>query len=51
MPIFVIPEDSYNANHIIPCKLKKWEDIQNNQKLIIGGQHIITTTKVLELHP
>jgi hypothetical protein len=30
VPIFVIPEDLHNANHIIPRKPKKWEDIQDN---------------------
>lgn len=27
MPIFAIPEDLHNADHITPCKLNKWEDI------------------------
>jgi hypothetical protein len=29
VPIFAILEDLHNANHITPCKLKKWEDIQD----------------------
>jgi hypothetical protein len=27
VPIFEIPEDPHNADHITPQKLKKWEDI------------------------
>jgi hypothetical protein len=50
VPIFVIPEDSHNANHITPRKLRKWEDIQDIQFLIIGGQHTILAMKVCRLH-
>jgi hypothetical protein len=30
LPIFAILEDPHNADHIIPRKSKKWEDIPNN---------------------
>jgi len=46
VPIFAICEDLHNANHITPCKPKKWEDIQDNQFLIVGGQHTIVAMKV-----
>jgi hypothetical protein len=51
VPIFAIPEDSHNAKNIIPCKPKKWEDIQDSHILIVGGQHTIVATKVHQLHP
>jgi hypothetical protein len=44
VPVFVILKDP--KNQILPRKLKKWEDIQNHQFLIIGGQHTIVVTKV-----
>jgi hypothetical protein len=34
--IFAILEDPKNPGHILPCKPKKWEDIQNHQFFIIG---------------
>jgi hypothetical protein len=30
VPIFVIPKNPHNSNHIFPHKPKKWEDIQDN---------------------
>jgi hypothetical protein len=36
IPIFAIPEDPNNPNHILPWHPKKWEDIQNNQFSIVG---------------
>jgi hypothetical protein len=33
-------------DHITPCKPKKWEDILDNEFLIVGKQHTIATTKV-----
>jgi hypothetical protein len=27
MPIFAVPKNSHNVDHITPCKLKKWEDM------------------------
>jgi hypothetical protein len=46
VPIFVILEDLQNANHIIFCKPRKWEDIQDNQFLILNQQHTIVVAKV-----
>jgi hypothetical protein len=33
----IISLTPHNADHITPRKLKKWEDIQDNQFLIVGG--------------
>jgi hypothetical protein len=46
VPIFMIPKDPHNANHIIPHKPKKWEDTQDNQFLIVGEQHTTVVAKV-----
>ncbi len=46
VPIFAIHEDPHNANHVTPCKPQKWEDILDNQFLIVGEQHIIVAMKV-----
>ncbi len=46
VPIFAILEDPLNVDHIILRKSKKWEDIQDNQFLIVGRKHIIVATKV-----
>jgi hypothetical protein len=43
VPIFAILEDSHIVDHITPRKPKKWEDIYDNQFLIVGGQHTIGT--------
>jgi hypothetical protein len=51
VPIFVIHEDLQNANHIIPQKSKKCEDIKDNQFFIVGKQHTIVVAKVHQLHP
>jgi hypothetical protein len=37
VPIFTIPEGPERPNYILPRCLKKWEDIQNFQFLIING--------------
>ncbi len=46
MPILAIPKDLHNANHITLHKPNKWEDIQDNQYLIINEQYTIVIAKV-----
>jgi hypothetical protein len=46
MPIFTIPKDLHNADHITLHKPNKWEDIQDSQYLIINKQYTIVIAKV-----
>lgn len=48
--IFVIPKDPKNPNCFLPCKLKTWKEIKNNQLFIIRQQHTFATTLVNFLH-
>jgi hypothetical protein len=46
MPIFAIPKDLHNADHITLHKLNKWVHIQDSQYLIINKQYTIVIAKV-----
>jgi hypothetical protein len=46
VPIFAILKDPEKLNYILPHHLKKWEDIQNFQFLIVSGWHMIVVAKV-----
>jgi hypothetical protein len=50
VPIFAILKDLEKPNYILPRHLRKWEDIQNFQFLIVDGQHMIIATTVSLLY-
>jgi hypothetical protein len=47
VPIFATPKDSKSLGHILPQKLRKWEDIWNHQFLIVRRQHTIATKRCI----